>query len=162
MPFASAVEELSRQRSSFRYKVRRSNPSTRAAHTQLAGQAGQHGISTSLDVAPEIEGLELMCDSERLSQVLAQLGAGALRVVPEKGIIASRVDVDGDAAIRFQVRSSSAEGVERDATLPRVDAPKLPLALARGLIELHGGRIDASRNDDSVTFAFTIPRTQPQ
>jgi signal transduction histidine kinase len=135
---------------------------TRAVHEKFAAQATTHGITTTLDVAPELEGLELQCDGDRVTQILVQLGAGALRVVREKGTIAIRVAADGDARVRFELRTSGPTGagnIEREAATPRMAVPKLPLALARGLIELHGGRIDATREADALTFAFTLPRT---
>ncbi len=131
----------------------------RAAIEQIASQASPHGISATLDVDPAIEALALRCDAARLTQTLVQLAAAALRVAPEKGSLALRVEADGDASVRFHLRTSGPGGATpRDATIPRMETPKLPLALARGLIELHGGRIEAMRDDDGVAFSFTIPR----
>lgn len=129
----------------------------RAAMDQIASQASPHGISATLDVAPAIEELAVRCDAARLTQILVQLAAAALRVAPEKGSLALKVEADGDASVRFHLQTSGPAS-PRDATLPRMETPKLPLALARGLIELHGGCIEASRDDDGVAFTFTIPR----
>ncbi len=135
----------------------------RAAHEQLTVNAAPHGITTTLDLAADIEGLQLSCDGERLGQILAQLGAAALRVATEKGVIASRVRCDGATHVRFELETtvrSSAEPSEVGGASPRTDVPKVAMALARGLIELHGGKLEATRDDDVVKLAFAIPRTR--
>lgn len=110
-------------------------------------------------------------DRRRLEQVLLNILHNAIKYTPSAGVI--RIGADGDGAcVRVWVRDSGpgiaatdqdhiferfyvgrADGVER------ADATGLGLAIARSLIDLHGGSIGVtSQPGAGSTFYFTLPR----
>jgi signal transduction histidine kinase len=115
--------------------------------------------------------LTVLGDRRRLEQVLLNILHNAIKYTPAGGVI--RVGAEGDAvSVRVWVRDSGpgipaadqahiferfyvgrADGPER------ADATGLGLAIARSLIDLHGGSIGVtSRPGDGSTFYFTLPR----
>ena len=115
--------------------------------------------------------LTVLGDRRRLEQVLLNILHNAIKYTPAGGVI--RIGAEGDAvSVRVWVRDSGpgipaadqahiferfyvgrADGPER------ADATGLGLAIARSLIDLHGGSIGVtSRPGDGSTFYFTLPR----
>jgi signal transduction histidine kinase len=110
------------------------------------------------------------CDRERLLQVFSLLTANALRALGEGGRIAIRAQHD-DVGVVFSVEDTG----------PAVDAKDLPhlferawrgerggagrsgvgLAISKGIVEAHGGRIWASSDPaGGATFCFCLPTAQ--
>ena len=113
----------------------------------------------------------VMADSERILQVLANLVANALKFTPSGGEIAVSAEaLPGDPAlVRFTVRDSGC-GIPPEQ-LPHVfdrfwqarrgasqRGTGLGLAISKGIVEAHGGTMDAeSEVGRGSTFRFTLP-----
>lgn len=115
----------------------------------------------------EIEqGAEAYCDAERVVQVIANLVGNSVEFTPPGGKIMIRAARDG-AGARVEV-SDSGRGIEPE----RIDSlfepslrgdgrrvSGLGLAIARGIVECHGGRISIeSTVGVGTTVRFTLPR----
>jgi signal transduction histidine kinase len=121
------------------------------------GQTGTEGIR--IELASQSDELLLRVDAERMRQVLRNLVANAIRHSPEVGRVQLSARAD-DAATRLEV-SDDGPGIPAD-DLERVferfyrsdrarsaDAggAGLGLAIARWIVELHGGTIRAAHAD---------------
>ena len=122
-----------------------------------------------VDIQPDLP--KILVDARRLEQVLTNMVANAIKYTPNRGIIRASVS-HNSASIKFQV-SDNGQGIPRD-DLDRIFEPfyrvaresneapvvgtGLGLALAKTLVELHGGEIwaESSPGKGSV-FCFTIP-----
>ncbi len=114
-----------------------------------------------------IQGLPVVeCDSDRAVQVLASLVSNALKVTPKGGAVSIGAEVKGSDVVFF-VRDSG-PGIEADE-LPKVferhwrsksssyKGAGLALAIARGIVDAHGGKIWAeSRIGAGSTFYFSL------
>jgi signal transduction histidine kinase len=121
---------------------------------ELVAEPAARDVAISLEVEPGLPALA--CDSERVTQILRQLAGAALRVVPDRGSLILRARADGSDAVRVAVlaRSHADPGSRRITMEP----PKPALALATGLVELHGSSLAVAGDETSVTFSFTLPR----
>lgn len=158
--------KLTRQRVSPRELLER----TAAAH-QLRAEARQ----VALQVNAEASLPEVNVDPERMAQVLNNLVGNALRYTPAGGQITlaamEMAATKNDNAVHLTVRDTGA-GIAPD-DLPRIfdrfyrgDASRqqpsgesgLGLAIARSIVELHGGTITAaSAPGAGTTFTIALP-----
>lgn len=139
----------------------------------LRHQAESKGVRLVGDVP---DGLDpVLADAPRLQRLLYNLVGNALRHTPPEGtVLLSAVPTDG--VLRVEV-SDTGEGIPPE-DLPRVFDPSftgeesrtgtegpragLGLAIARGLVEAHGGEIRAeSVPGRGARFSFTIRRASP-
>jgi PAS domain S-box-containing protein len=131
--------------------------------------ATEKGLTLTAQAA---NGASVLCDPERVRQVLANLIGNAVKFTPQGGTIAVRTEIEGDA-VRFVV-ADSGPGLHPDEA-PHVfdrywQAPEcarkgtgLGLHIARGLVELHGGRIWVeSQPGGGCAFFFTLPSAAPE
>jgi signal transduction histidine kinase len=130
----------------------------------LADERGVQLIGVGID-----EPVLLVCDKSRVLQVLDNLLANALQLTPKGGKIAVAVTESG-SMVRFSV-SDTGPGIERDQLdhlfdrYWRADRAGYPgrglgLAISRGIVEVHGGRIWAeSRVGQGSTFHVEFPRS---
>ena len=113
---------------------------------------------------------EVTCAPEEVERVLANLLANALRHTPSDGSIVVAVD-GADDEVRVTVEDSG-EGISGDTARRMFDrfwrgdgsraadrgGAGLGLAIARGLVEHHGGRIWAeAREGGGARVSFTLP-----
>jgi signal transduction histidine kinase len=133
----------------------------------LAGLAAEKGVSLSASVAPGLP--RVPADRERVLQVLANLGGNAVKFTPPGGRVELRAEVE-DGAVRVSC-TDTGPGIAADdlphvfdrfwqARSTRRAGAGLGLAIARGIVEAHGGTISAeSTVGGGSTFAFTLPAT---
>lgn len=113
-------------------------------------------------------GTHLVCaDRHRLLQVLSNLIDNAIKFTPEGGRIMVSVD-EVDGQVRFSVEDTG-PGIPADAIphlfrsfwqapMASLDGAGLGLAIARGIVEAHGGVIWAeSAPGRGSAFRFTVP-----
>ena len=116
-------------------------------------------------VAPGAE--RARCDRERILQVLANLVGNAVKFTPERGEVALRSERSGPEVI-VSVRDSG-PGIPQDQQARIFDrywqaretaqlGTGLGLSIAKGLVELHGGRIWVESGvGEGSTFSFSLP-----
>jgi signal transduction histidine kinase len=130
--------------------------------------ASRGGVELRLTLAPELEG-GIVADQRKLSQILAQLLSNAVRFTPAGGFV--ELSALGEGELLEIGVADSGSGISTD-DLPKLfqlfaplDAAQtrnfagtgLGLALARSLVELHGGRIWAEgRPGGGSSFRFTV------
>lgn len=113
---------------------------------------------------------EILMDSARVLQVIANLVANAIKFTDSGGRVELRAAVN-DTLLRVDVRDSGI-GIEKD-DLPhvfdrywhskrkgRAIGSGLGLTIARGIVEAHGGSISVQSDlGRGSTFSFVIPRS---
>jgi signal transduction histidine kinase len=120
----------------------------------------------SLEVIPPAPDLLLHVDERRISQVACNLLSNALKFTPQGGSVVFRAE-PGDEGVIFAVEDEgpgiASENRERIfEQFYRVPSDQegtgLGLALARHLVELHGGRIWVEEREPSGSrFSFALP-----
>ena len=126
--------------------------------------AAKH-IALVTDLPPGLP--PVVADRERVLQVFSNLGGNALKFTPENGRVEIRAS-GRDAAVEFAVRDTGPGIASED--LPHIfdrfwQAQKtaragagLGLAIAKGVIEAHGGAIQVeSESGRGSRFTFTLP-----
>ncbi|MGH7480884.1 MAG: PAS domain S-box protein [Longimicrobiales bacterium] len=131
----------------------------------FAPRALEHGVALACHVEPDIGPVE--ADHDRLLQVLGNLLDNALKFTPEGGEVAVRATLEG--AVRISVHDSGT-GIPEEALAHVFDrfwqasrsaraGAGLGLAICKGIVEAHGGRIWAeSAPGRGTTMHFTLPR----
>ena len=123
------------------------------------------------DVSLEVEAcppeLVVRADADRIMQVLSNIVGNALKFVPRGGHIVLKCDARDDEAV-FSI-ADSGPGIAREDLDRLFDkfwqrrrsdrrGVGLGLAIAKGIIEAHGGRIWAESSVGAgTTFHFTLP-----
>jgi PAS domain S-box-containing protein len=131
----------------------------------LEPSAAGAGVRLSMDLPADLP--PVLADRGRLLQVLANLVENAIRFTPRGGGITLRA-VASATEVTFAVADTGAGIAPED--LPRLfdrfwqaqragrGGAGLGLAIARGIVEAHGGRIWAeSQPGQGSTFFFTLP-----
>jgi signal transduction histidine kinase len=125
-----------------------------------------------LEVFPPERHRSVSADPLRVSQIVGNLLGNALKFTPADGQVTLRAAAQG-GAIAFQVRDSG-PGIPPEHLEHLFDkfwqarptdhrGAGLGLAIARGLVEAHGGRIWAeSELGSGSTFTFTVPVAPPR
>ena len=131
---------------------------TQVAFEELKPVAQGRQVSASLDLSGLKPSLRVSCDRPRLLQIFRNLWACALHLSPAGAAIVMKAAYDGAEEVRFGVT------VRRPSTSrpPTVELPKPELALASGLIDLHGGRLAIERDDDTLDLSFCLPAQRVQ
>jgi PAS domain S-box-containing protein len=138
-----------------------------AAHMATAQE---RDICLKIDVPTEIA--QVNCDGDRIQQVLFNLVGNALKFTPARGeIFVSAREMDG--AVLFEVRDTGPGIAERD--LPKIFdrfwkakdsfylGAGLGLAISKGLVEAHGGKIWVeSQMGRGTSFYFTLPAAKAE
>lgn len=126
----------------------------------------------SLDVQIESGLPKVLADPERIQQTLSNLVGNAIKFAPERGKIVVAAGSEDADCIRISV-SDNGPGITPDH-LPKVfdrywqssrtdrQGAGLGLAIARGIVEAHGGRIWLeSKAGHGTTASFTLPIALP-
>lgn len=128
-----------------------------------------------LTLRGEVEGYipEVLMDTSRMQRVLYNLVQNALRHTPPDGAVHIRA-ADRGEEVQISV-ADTGEGIESEELThvferfyrgnrarTRGEAGSgLGLTIAKGIVELHGGRIWAqSARGEGATFVFTLPKTR--
>ncbi len=114
----------------------------------------QRRVRWNVDCHPSLAGECIHGDRERLTQALRMLTSCALRLVPQGGALAITLAPDGASGARFAVAASRGT----DAGPFACDLARPELALARGLVELHGSRLEVHHDAHRAELAFALPR----
>lgn len=132
--------------------------------------AQQRGVSLQGEIGPDVDPVRM--NSAKIGRVLSNLVSNALKYTPEGGCVTvTSVCVDSEA--RVTVRDSGQGFIEED--LPFVfekfykgegarsrlhgSSAGLGLAIARGIVDGHGGRIWAENHPDGgAMVTFALPR----
>jgi signal transduction histidine kinase len=123
----------------------------------------------AIEIAPAAEGLAVRADPLRVSQVLGNILGNALKFTPERGKIVLRASSNG-RQVRIDVIDNgpgiSASDLEHlfdnfwQAQRNDNRGVGLGLAIAKSVVEAHGGRIWCeSTPGKGTTFSFTLPIT---
>jgi PAS domain S-box-containing protein len=133
-----------------------------AAHEAMAEQKQQRLVCEMREAVPQI-----CADRDRLVQVLGNLVGNALKFTPERGTVTIEVQRRGDDVL-FTVRDTG-PGIPaadlKNVFTPYWQAKKtahmgagLGLAIVRGIVEAHGGKVWAENAPGGgAVFTFTIP-----
>ena len=137
-----------------------------AAHQALASEKEVHILVEATENLPDLQ-----VDPERMAQVLGNLLTNALRYTPQQGEINLRAAAK-TGHVRLEVQDSGAGIAAED--LPYVfnrfyrgnksrqqnGEAGLGLAIAKSLVEAHGGTIEAeSKPGEGTTFTIQLPTT---
>ena len=143
-------------------------PMLRHAVELLHPVAADFGVSLTVEPSPVVDTLIADIDAERVTQVLSNLIGNACKFTPHGGEIRVSTGTAGDA-VCVAVQDTG-RGIPPEA-LPHIfdrfwhaqggakqRSTGLGLAIARGIVEAHGGRIWAeSEVGKGSTFFFTLP-----
>ena len=150
-----------------------------AAPADLIGEAIERFESRAKDGGVELKGSvgfglpPVSVDRERVAHVFDNLIGNALSHTPRGGSVELSAGVKPDGSIGFEIKDTGggiapehlARIFEKFYRVPgsrSSGGAGLGLAIAREIVEAHGGRIDAeSQTGRGTTFAFTLP-TAPQ
>jgi len=136
-----------------------------AVHENSVPAAHARGLDLRLDVDPSDR--EIWGDAHRLEIVLTNLVSNAIKFTPGGGVVTVRVR-DHEEAVRIEVMDDgsgiSAEDLDRvferffqvdPSDRRREGGVGIGLALARELVELHGGNISV-KSEPGVLTTFTV------
>ncbi|HEX6159639.1 MAG TPA: PAS domain S-box protein, partial [Thermoanaerobaculia bacterium] len=137
-----------------------------ASHEPLAEQRGQRIVCRMEKPLPQI-----CADRDRLVQVFGNLIGNALKFTPERGTITIEA-TPIDQGVQFGVLDTGngiPEADLRHVFKPYWQAKKtahmgagLGLAIVRGIVEAHGGKVwAANAPGGGAIFSFTIPVAEP-
>ncbi len=133
-------------------------------------QLEDSGIRFSIEISPDLP--KVQADSQRIEQVVLNLLANAMRYTSEGGTIRMAAQALAEQSVRVSVCNTGhtlsdeelAHMFDRfyraEPSRPREEGSAgLGLAIAKALIEVHGGRIWAENAPDGcVCVHFTLPR----
>lgn len=128
--------------------------------TAQASDAGVRLESRAADTLPEIQ-----VDRLRIGEVLGNLLSNALRHTPPGGVVTVTARATDDE-VELSVADTGA-GIpperlphvfDRFSRAPDSPGAGLGLAIARSLVEAHGGEIRAESGPGGTTISFTLPR----
>jgi signal transduction histidine kinase len=136
----------------------------------LRGAMAEKALQLEVQVEPTLP--QVMADPQAVGSVLTNLLGNALKFSPQGGRLCVSAQVEGDS-VAFKV-SDNGPGIpeeysqrifERFFRVPSGHGPSgagLGLAIAKEVVEAHGGTIQLCRsNGAGSTFRFTLRRYQP-
>jgi signal transduction histidine kinase len=123
------------------------------AFDEVRSEATALGIPVSLQVDPELP--IVPCDRDRLRQGLLHLFRAALRATPDGAQLAVAARAEGTGGVHVEV--TARRGTASGSKPIRQEGGKPALAIARGLVALHGASLTVSGDGDVATWSFTLP-----
>ena len=144
-------------------------PVVEGCREMMALKAEASGLTLSAEIAADLP--EIVADKRALKQILINLISNAVKFTKAGGRVTVRASREGEE-LRIAVTDT---GIGIDAAdLPRLGAPffqcgsvydrpfegtGLGLSVVKGLVELHGGRLEiASRVGEGTTVTVRLPR----
>lgn len=126
----------------------------------------------NLSVLPSAESLNVLCDKDRVSQILSNLIGNALKFTPTGGAVTVKAETEKTEMI-VSVQDTGPgippekqkQVFDRYTQLKNKDREGLGLGLyiSKSFTELHGGKISVSSSaGKGSTFSFTIPFSSRQ
>lgn len=127
-------------------------------------------ISFSFDAAPADGDFQQVADVEKMERIYFNLFSNAVKYTPEKGEIKVKLEAgDKDFTVSIFNSGSHIKVEEVNQIFERfykLDRRKpgtgIGLALVKAFVELHGGTVCASSDEDGTTFRYTLPRRSEQ
>lgn len=124
-----------------------------------------------LEAVPPDNGIAVRADPFRVSQIVGNIVGNALKFTPEHGTVTLRADANGNhVAIHVTDTGPGIAPTDMDHLFDDFWQARrndhrgvgLGLAIAKGVVEAHGGMIWAdSAPGRGSTFSFTLPRAVP-
>jgi signal transduction histidine kinase/DNA-binding response OmpR family regulator len=162
---------------SLRVELRRENLAQLVRHAVESARpmAARHRLL--VDVTEDAKDIEVLCDRERIFQVMSNLVGNAVKYTEAQGRIKVRLSrLPAEALVSVVDSGRGIAQHELPALFDRyfqgqnrpvlhgANGAGLGLYIARGLVEAHGGRMWAeSAPEEGSTFCFTLPPCeQPQ
>ena len=139
----------------------------RTGVTMVRERAASHGISLSLDVAPDVD--VITADERKVKQIVFNLLSNAVKFTPDGGrvVVTATRTVDEvqvavrDSGVGIALGDQAAlfnEFAQTDDGRRAAEGTGLGLTLTKRLVELHGGRIwIESQLGSGSTFSFALP-----
>ncbi|MET0395773.1 MAG: HAMP domain-containing sensor histidine kinase [Longimicrobiaceae bacterium] len=131
----------------------------------LGGAAEKRGVGLRSEVAAGVP--MVLADDQRVLQVLSNLVGNAVKFTPAGGTVTVRAEAAGGEVLFTVTDTGPGLSVEEvahvfdrfwQARSTRKGGAGLRLAIARGLVEAHGGRIGVeSAPGRGSRFSFTLP-----
>jgi signal transduction histidine kinase len=142
----------------------------KAVERTTAG-AAERNVAIGCDVTP---GMHAFVDRAKLERVLENLLDNSRKFTPAGGEVRVRTFHDGEQQVCVEVANTATDidaeelprlferfyRCDRARTGPSAGSG-LGLPIARDLVELHGGRLEARVADSTITFLMTLPASLP-
>jgi signal transduction histidine kinase len=138
---------------------------TEAPLSTVVSKAAERGVTVVVQATGSFP--HLRADRGRVARALASLVEGAVRASPDHGVVTVAASAESPACVRFEVsdRGPAIQPEQQGRLFQPFHRAKgearsvsgLPLAIARGVIEAHGGRMGAESDEHETRFWFTLP-----
>jgi signal transduction histidine kinase len=160
---------------------RRSAVSLRELAEDVVGENGAHarssGVGLTVSTPPDDDRLAVQGDPDELTRAVTNLVGNAIRHTSPGGTVTVSVDRESDGRVRLAVTDGCggipADDLERVFDIGwRGDEQRTPdagsstggglgLAIARGVVESHDGKIAVNNVDGGCAFQIDLPPVQP-
>ena len=156
------LREMTRRRSSEKRRIDLAMMVREAASLALVGAAEQ-GVSTRFELAPA---LDVLADDIQIQQVIVNLVRNAIEAMedgPQRELLIATSRSDQEVLIRIDdsgrgVSAEARESLFEPFVTGKPDGLGIGLAIARTIVESHGGQLWAEHKDEGGTsMRFTLP-----